>query len=96
FVYPMARGDRTTALVASTIALAHSLGLRMVADGVENDDAYAELTRLGCDQAQGSFMSGPIPAAELNRWLSVRRALRHPTDTPAPTPTPPMTSLSGS
>ena len=85
----MARGDRTTALVASTIALAHSLGLRMIADGVENDDAYAELTRLGCDEAQGSFMSGPVPAAELNRWLNVRRALSHSTDTPASIPTLP-------
>jgi len=71
-VYPMSQNDRTTALVASTIALAHSLGLRMVADGVENDDAYAEVVRLGCDQAQGSYMSRPVPAAELSQWLSSR------------------------
>ena len=75
FIYPMAQGERTTALVASTIALAHSLGLRMVADGVENDDAYTDLARLGCDQAQGPFMSSRVPANELSQWLSSRRHL---------------------
>jgi hypothetical protein len=53
FIFPMADDGRATALVASTIALAHSLGLRMVAKGVENDFAYTDLTQLGCDQAQG-------------------------------------------
>jgi EAL domain-containing protein (putative c-di-GMP-specific phosphodiesterase class I) len=70
-------------LVASTIALAHSLGLRMVADGVENHDAYTELTRLGCDQAQGSFMSRPVPAAEINQWLHNRHA-NQTADVPLP------------
>ena len=49
----MADDVRAAALVASTIDLAHSLGLRMVAEGVENGVAYTELTGLGCDQAQG-------------------------------------------
>src|SRR5450759_5962440 len=53
FICPVADDDRTAALVASTIDLAHSLGLRMVAEGVETDEAYTELARLGCDQAQG-------------------------------------------
>ena len=84
FIYPMAQGDRTTALVASTIALAHSLGLRMVADGVENHDAYTELTRLGCDQAQGSFMSRHVPAVEIDQWLHNRRDANQTTDIPLP------------
>jgi diguanylate cyclase (GGDEF)-like protein len=74
FVLPMAEDDRAAALVASTIALAHSLGLRMVAEGVETEVAYAELRRLGCDQGQGYFMSRPIPAAELDQWLRNRPA----------------------
>ena len=69
FVLPMADDSRAAALVASTIALAHSLGLRMVAEGVETIEAYNQLRRLGCDQGQGFFMSRPIPAAELDRWL---------------------------
>jgi len=74
FVQPMADDARAAALVASTIDLAHSLGLRMVAEGVETDVAYAELKRLGCDQAQGFLMCRPVPAAELDHWLSKGRA----------------------
>ncbi|MEO8108272.1 MAG: EAL domain-containing protein, partial [Actinomycetes bacterium] len=73
FVFPMADDARAAALVASTIGLAHSLGLRMVAEGVETQVAYTELARLGCDQAQGFFMSRPVPAAELDHWLATRR-----------------------
>ena len=73
FVMPMADDARAAALVASTVALAHSLGLRMVAEGVENSVAYAELKRLGCEQAQGYFISRPVPAMELEYWLGERQ-----------------------
>ena len=69
FVFPMADDARAAALVFSTIALAHSLGLRMVAEGVENVTALTELTRHGCDQAQGYHLCRPMPAAELDHWL---------------------------
>jgi len=75
FVFPMADDARAAALVASTITLAHSLGLRMVAEGVETIVAYTALARLGCDQAQGYFISRPIPAAELDHWLRKRHAV---------------------
>jgi diguanylate cyclase (GGDEF)-like protein len=73
FVLPMAEDARASSLVASTIDLAHSLGLRMVAEGVENGAAYDELARYGCDHAQGFYMSEPVPAVELDLWLSARR-----------------------
>ena len=76
----MAEDSRTATLVASTIAMAHSLGLRMVAEGVETDTAYTELTRLGCDQAQGYFMSRAVPAAELDHWLRNRRVVDQSTE----------------
>ncbi|HEY5247339.1 MAG TPA: GGDEF domain-containing phosphodiesterase, partial [Dermatophilaceae bacterium] len=82
FVFPMADDPRAAALVASTIALAHSLGLRMVAEGVETEVAYNELRRLGCDQGQGYFMSRPIPAAQLDQWLSDRPAVDQSAHTP--------------
>ncbi len=69
FVIPMTQDARTAALVSSTITLAHSLGLSIVAEGVETEGTYAELTRMGCDHAQGYFMSRPIPASELTQWL---------------------------
>ena len=72
FVSPMVDDARAAALVASTIGLAHSLGLRMVAEGVETEVAYRELRRLGCDLAQGYFMCRPVPAAELEHWLANR------------------------
>jgi diguanylate cyclase (GGDEF)-like protein len=82
FVLPMTDDVRAAALVASTIDLAHSLGLRMVAEGVETSIAYTALRRLGCDQAQGFLMSRPVPAAELDQWL----ANRHPVEQAAPRP----------
>ncbi len=75
FVFPMAGDARATALVASIIDLAHSLGVRMVAEGVEDAIAYGELIRYGCDEAQGFYMSRPLPAAALDAWLAARQAL---------------------
>ena len=72
FIFPMAENVRAAALIASTIGLAHILGLRIVAEGVETPGSYAELKRLGCDEAQGYLMSRPVPAVDLDRWLSTR------------------------
>jgi diguanylate cyclase len=72
FVAPMSDDARAAALVASIIALGHSLGLRMVAEGVEDDVTYTALARLACDQAQGFVVSRPVPAVELDHWLQDR------------------------
>ena len=74
FVSPMAGDARAAALVQSTINLAHSLGLRMVAEGVEDGPTYSELSRFGCDQIQGFYVSRPVPAAALDHWMSQRPA----------------------
>ena len=71
----MADDARAAALVASIIELAHSLGVRMVAEGVEDAVAYAALIRYGCDEAQGFHMSRPLPAAALDAWLTARQEL---------------------
>lgn len=55
--------------------------MKMSADGVETEVAYRELARLGCDQAQGYYMSRPVPAAELDYWLDNRR-IDQPVTTP--------------
>jgi len=70
----MADDARAAALVISTIGLAHSLGMRMVAEGVESRAALVELARHGCDQVQGFYLSRPVPAAELELWLDERWA----------------------
>ncbi len=66
------RGDG--ALVRSTIDLAHELGLKVVAEGVEEAECLAFLTSLGCDMAQGYLISRPVPAAEISAMAGARRA----------------------
>jgi EAL domain-containing protein (putative c-di-GMP-specific phosphodiesterase class I) len=61
-----AQAGRDVTLVRSTIELAHSLGLRVVAEGVEDAEALELLASLGCDLAQGYLISKPKPASELD------------------------------
>jgi diguanylate cyclase (GGDEF)-like protein len=60
-----ADNERDVALVRGTIDLAHALGLRVVAEGVEDTASLDLLTQLGCDRAQGNLLSTPKPANEL-------------------------------
>ena len=73
FVSGLVDGHNDEVIVRSTIELGHNLGLRVVAEGVEDEQSLAELRRLGCDEAQGYHLSRPVPAAELERWLARRR-----------------------
>ena len=82
FIGPMTHDPRTLALVSSTIDLAHRLDLRVVAEGVEDTSTFTELTRLGCDQAQGYLISRPVPADQLENWLNRRPAAQPSPDTP--------------
>ena len=61
--------ERAVSIVRSTVELAHSLGLRMVAEGVEDQGTLDLLQVLGCDEAQGFLISPPVPAAELSAKL---------------------------
>jgi diguanylate cyclase (GGDEF)-like protein len=74
FVIPMLDDEKASALVASSIHLGHSMGLRIVAEGVETADVLDQLARFGCDVAQGYFLSRPVPAAALESWLAGRAA----------------------
>jgi len=65
FVIRMEEDPASVAIVRSTIELAHSLGLNVVAEGVETQSTWDTLRELGCDHGQGYFFSRPIPAAEL-------------------------------
>ena len=69
FVMRMLEDKTTAMIVRSTIELGHSLGLKVVAEGVEDEDSYRMLQQLGCDHAQGYFMSRALPARELEEWL---------------------------
>ena len=70
FVMQMDTQDDDAMIVRSTIGLAHSLGLRTVAEGVETESVLEDLRALGCDMLQGYHLSRPLPCAELEAWLA--------------------------
>ena len=69
FVTDMCHGEHDAIIVRSTIALAHSLGLVVVAEGVEDAATEALLRTMGCDQVQGYWLSPPRPPGELGEFL---------------------------
>jgi diguanylate cyclase (GGDEF)-like protein len=69
FVGGMLANVRDASIVRSTINLAHDLGLRVVAEGVETADALAMIRRLGCDEAQGHLIARPEGGAGIAAWV---------------------------
>ncbi|MCZ7420500.1 EAL domain-containing protein [Verrucosispora sp. WMMA2121] len=76
FVLGMVEDADDAAIVRSTIELAKALGLRVVAEGVEDERTWRMLHAAGCDAAQGWFYARPMPAEELAAWLARYRPLR--------------------
>src|SRR5690606_26067690 len=64
-----ARVGQATAIVSAIVAMAHALGLSVVAEGVETDEQLLEMRRLGCEYAQGFHLSRPTSADEIARLL---------------------------
>jgi diguanylate cyclase len=69
FVAGMGSDPRDAAIVRHSIDLGRSLGLRVVAEGVESAEDHAVLAGMGCDHAQGFFYSRPVPAADFEAWV---------------------------
>ncbi len=65
FVIGMSTGSTNAAIVRSTVELGRNLGLEVIAEGLETQDAYDQLAEPGCDYAQGHLLSRPLPAPEL-------------------------------
>jgi len=76
FVMGMTQDHSNAVIVRSTIDLARGLGLRVVAEGVEDDAALSALAELHCDAVQGYLLCRPVPAADLTSWLQSRSAGR--------------------
>ncbi len=70
FVDDMLQDDQDAAIVHSTIGLAHSFGLTVIAEGVENQDTLEALSALNCEHAQGFHICRPIPPDEFIQWFS--------------------------
>ncbi|WP_426960111.1 putative bifunctional diguanylate cyclase/phosphodiesterase [Muricoccus radiodurans] len=72
FVQGLGKDTRAEEIVKATISLAHSLGLRLVAEGVETDLQASMLCALGCDAAQGFLFAAPMHPDALRQWMSGR------------------------
>ncbi len=92
FVFGMIHGKADAAIVRSTIELGHNLGLKVVAEGVEDEATLKLLKSLNCDTAQGYFLSRPMPAADVERWLSTTLPGLRLAPTYAPKLVAPMTA----
>jgi len=68
FVLGMTVSEEDRMIVGSIIELGHNLGLQVVAEGVETRQTWDALTRLGCDLAQGYYLSRPLQADDLLDW----------------------------
>ncbi len=69
FVTDLNRHTDDAVIVRSTIELGHSLGVKVVAEGVETAESWELLREMGCDMAQGYFISAPLPASEIAGWV---------------------------
>lgn len=72
FVIDMRTNTDSASIVRATIVLAHDLGLKAVAEGVENQATWNRLAALGCDVAQGYHISKPLPAEQFKAWWDDR------------------------
>ena len=62
FVHDIGMTNNALALIRAIIGLAHSLGMRVVAEGIETEEQAKALMRVGCDEGQGFFLGRPQPA----------------------------------
>ncbi len=74
FVRELEQAGQDAIIVRSTIELAHSMGLEVVAEGVESEAALAILREMGCDHGQGYLFCKPLDAAAFEDWLRPRHA----------------------
>ncbi|MFC1684641.1 putative bifunctional diguanylate cyclase/phosphodiesterase [Pseudomonadota bacterium] len=69
FVFDMLDDENDAKIVSSTVSLAHGLGLKVVAEGVESKEVWDNLAALDCDIIQGYYVAKPMPPEELVAWL---------------------------
>ena len=68
FVSDMLNDEQDEMIIKSTIGLAHSFGLNVVAEGVEDEETMQHLAHLNCEIAQGFYIAKPLPAATFEQW----------------------------
>ena len=69
FVQKLLENEADQIIVQSTLQLAHNLGLKVVAEGIEDKATLEWLTKLNCEMGQGFYLSRPLPEQQFNDWL---------------------------
>lgn len=69
FVMNMSKDRKDASIVKAAIDLAHNLGLKVVAEGVEDEVTTSLLSSMGCDYAQGYYLAKPMPCDDMLRWI---------------------------
>jgi diguanylate cyclase (GGDEF)-like protein len=69
FVTDILEDNHNEVIVSSTVQMAHSMGLQIVAEGVEDEATLLKLMRLGCDMIQGYYFAKPLPGIDVASWL---------------------------
>jgi diguanylate cyclase (GGDEF)-like protein len=95
FVFRVEKNPADSTIVRATVTLAHDLGLRIVAEGVENDLAKTLIAEMGCDLYQGYGLARPMPADEILSWLTRYDAHALATPMPEPAARPAVVALRG-
>jgi diguanylate cyclase len=75
FVRPMLTDPVSHDIVRTVIQLAHNIGMKTVAEGIESAEIQQRLLELGCDEGQGFYITKPMPAAEFIPWLVQREGI---------------------
>ncbi|UUX52255.1 EAL domain-containing protein [Nisaea acidiphila] len=77
FVRGLLKYPECRSVTEVTIALAHKLGLTVVAEGIEDDATLDEVRNLGCEEGQGFVIGRPMPLEQITGWLTERNAAAH-------------------
>ena len=75
FVQDITSDNEDAAIVSAIVALGHSLGLKVIAEGVETIEQLHYLRKIKCDEMQGFLFSRPVPADEMTRLLQSRESM---------------------
>jgi EAL domain-containing protein (putative c-di-GMP-specific phosphodiesterase class I) len=75
FVIDMLEDKKDEMIVRTVINLAHNLGLRVVAEGIETKEVWDKLASFKCNTAQGYYLSAPVPAESLFIWCAERKGI---------------------
>lgn len=69
FVMEMPKSKDDLMIVNTTLNMSHSMGMKVVAEGIEDEETYRQLKTMGCDIAQGYFLARPLPVDDLRAWI---------------------------